>query len=908
MEIQISESQKIAVRKLSKHELTTVIEIPNKEQFMNETNISENFVVLIQILTSSSFPLDIILSVFMYICDEIFNFLKQEPLDPLKVSHLELAVNKLEALNNSYILIDFIKRYFNIISHSGFIHLKLATAYQMLKKYDEAVMHYHILIGMKNEYTHIALNNICHIFLSLENNNAVLKYATYGHQLYPNQSQFLSILGTVNVNLRKFDEAKEFFAKEVEILIQSGDKNAISNVYSNLSVCLDRDYDYEESNKYLNLSLEYNPSNFNAFQSKLMNDLFNKISYENRFYSLEQHKKCVAMIAKTKTYQFPAEFYNTDKINIGFVSGDFEINHPVYIFLKTFLQGHDRNIFNITCYSQGSGSIPGLNIKSIKSMNQEQASDFIYNDKNNILIDLSGFTCKTRLDVFRNKPSPIQMTYCGYPSTTGMEEIDYRISDQICEVDVNIAQQYHVEKLLVMDDCFLCYSMMSMPTIVENIPDDYLIIGCYNRVNKITEYTTNMLIYILEQIQNVKIAFNAAAHRKDRLRNKFIERFPENVRNRLMFINSCGKTSHQHLETYNQINIHIDTNPYSGTTTTCDALSMGVPTFTIYDTITCFHVTNVSTSILKNSNLDYYVCSNIEDMKDKILELAQKPKEFWSNFKQTVRTNFFQGNAMNTQKHITNFTKLLLEVSKRETPEDIYLKYLNKDWNVDWNLIGGDGKLACVIVEPRCHKNLANVIKNIAHFTKYYPIIWCNSEENKDFLNEEFSKVQRLKISEGNMTIQQYNDLLTSADFWENFKDYERVLIFQTDTCMMKEGIEEFLDYDLIGAPWIDGWSKRIYPVNLICGNGGFTIRNPKLMIKICKNPNPIYNKVPEDYFFSAHVYDLTKVIKNIKVPNSIEEASRFCSETIMNENSLAMHAAYKFHSLGSMKKLLKNC
>lgn len=898
MEISISDTQKLTINTPSKESLVNMLKISSNSDF------DKFFETLIQTITSATFPLDIIISTFLYIGDEIFNYLKNDPFDPVKKLQIELVIIKLEGIKNVQICIAYINRYLKLLSHNSFVHIKLASYYQEIKKYDEAIMHYHIVIGMKNDLTHVAINNICHIYLALENYNLIVKYALYGHNLYPDQAHFLSLLGTANVYLKNFEKAEEYFLKEVEILKKDNNPISLSNVYSNLSVCLDRMYDYDRSNEFLDLSLQNNPKNFNAFQSKLMNDLFNKLTYENRFYILNQHKECISLLKKTKSYEFPAEFYSSNKLNIGFVSGDFEINHPVYIFLKTFLQEHDKNIFNVTCYSQTRTNLKGLNIKYIGDLSQEQGSDLIYQDKNNILIDLSGFTSKTRLDIFRNKPSPIQITYCGYPATTGMEEMDYRITDQICEVDLNISQEYHTEKLLLLEDCFLCYSILSIPSISENIPGEFLILGCYNRVNKITEYTTNLLIYILENIPNVKIAFNSQPYRKEHLRNKFIQRFPEHVRNRMMFISSEGKSSHGHLETYNQINLHIDTNPYSGTTTTCDALSMGVPTFTIYDTITCFHATNVSTSILKNSNLDYYVCSDMENMKDKIVELASKPKNFWIDFKQNVRNNFFNGNAMNKQKHLANFTKLLLNVAGRETSEDVYLRYINQRWNM--NLSRERQNLVCVIVEPRSHKNLANVIKNISHFTKYYPIVWCNSEENKDFLGEEFNGIQQIKISEGNMTIQQYNNLLTSFEFWDKFKQYDRVLIFQTDTCMMREGIEEFLQYDLIGAPWIDGWSKRIYPVNLICGNGGFTIRNPKLMAKICKNPNPLYNKVPEDYFFSAHVYDLAKVMPNIRVPRSIEEASRFCSETIANENSMAIHAAYKFHNMETMKKLLK--
>lgn len=870
--------------------------------------------MLLAILTDK-YSLEEILTVFIYMGDIITNLLKINPLSENNLNFMDLLIVKLSALNHNQLMFAFLQKYIKILCYSPLANISYASACHHLYKYEEANYHYNIGLSITlnsqnakfEKMRELALYKLSILHMGIGNHETAINYALKGHELFPDTICFISILGACYVLTKQFQLGKERLNQEL-ILSNPDNKESISNAYSNLSVCCDREYDYEKSEEYLYLSLEYNPQNYNALQSKLMIMLFNKVDYEDRFSILEEHKRCASLLKKTLSYE---TYHKSDKINIGFVSGDFTISHPVYIFLKTFLNNHNKEIFNVTCYSENVSTLDNLNMKIIKGIRTEDVCNMIYNDKISILVDLSGFTSGNRLDVFKNKPAPIQITYCGYPATTGLEEMDYRITDIITEVDENIAQQYHTEKLLFLENCFLCYDPFCSPQLVENVPEDYLILGCFNRTNKITSYTTNILINILNSVNNVKIAFNSPHYRNERLKAKFIERFPEEIRSRIFFISSEGKSVNEHLLTYNQINVHIDTNPYSGTTTSCDALTMGVPTLTIYDTKTCFHVTNVTSSILKNSDLDYFVCSNQDELIGKIRELSSQPKSFWSNFKQYIKSKFYSGNVTNKEKHLKNISKLFVDVYNSKfnpqiSSEQLYFNYMSKNWNVDWSLIGTKRELICAIVEPRNHENLFNVISNIAYFTKYYRIFWFHSEENKDCLNDKLpiDKITKIKISESNITISEYNDILTSSSFWSNF-DSDRVLIFQTDCAMVRTGIEDFMKYDLIGAPWIQGWTKRSYPADLICGNGGFSIRNPKLMAYICNNHSPNYNKFPEDYFFSANVKDLSIVIPKIMIPQSIEEASFFASETILNAKSLGIHAAYKYHKYEDLLKLL---
>ena len=867
------------------------------EDFKNHEKTKKFCKKLTKICTSSSFPLDLLISCFVFMGDKISELCRLDPFDDSNIESMNILVLTVMTLENDHISLFYLNRYEKLNPFNSQIHKLLGKLYEKFKNYENAFYHYSLSLKLENNMEIFDL--ICTLLMKYGKNEMLESYSRKAYELYPHIHNFFNYNGVSLVNLKKYKEAIVIFEKGLSLKANSDSE--IGNLYSNLSICYDRLYDYTRSVEYIDKSLKYNPNVATTRQSKLMMMLFDKVSYKDRLSIVKEHKEVAKLVKKTRSYEFPESFCNNSKVNIGFVSGDFIGAHPVYLFLKAFFNNYNKNIFNVTCYSTKEFDITGLNIKDISRLSSEDASDLIYEDKNMILIDLSGQTSGTRMDVFKNKPAPVQITYCGYPATTGLSEIDYRISDRFCEVDENISQEYHAEKLLLMKNCFLCYIPDFVPDIVENIPEDFLILGCYNRVNKITDFMTKLIICILERIPKVKIAFNSQAHRDETLRNKFVERFPKELRHKIMFIHSTGKTIPEHLQTFNQVNIHLDTNPYSGTTTTCESLTMGVPSITIYDTVTCYHVTNVTSSILKNSDLDYFVCDSVDDLLSKLQELSQKPKEYWQNFKQDVRTKFLTGRATNKDLYVKNFTELLLSTINKKTPEQYFIDYINRFTN-SVPQCSNNTDLICVIIEPRRHPNLKSVIRNVSHFASKYPIVWLHSEENRDFLDEDdFSNVTRIKISDENLNLAQYNAIMTSPHFWGIF-NCKRILIFQTDSCLLREGIDEFLKYDLIGAPWPDGWTTQIIPENLICGNGGLTIRNPKLMREICLTSDK--PKVPEDYFFSSSVYELAKTDSSIVLPQTREEASMFCSELTINSKCLGVHAVYKFNGSSEMEQL----
>jgi predicted O-linked N-acetylglucosamine transferase (SPINDLY family) len=319
-----------------------------------------------------------------------------------------------------------------------------------------------------------------------------------------------------------------------------------------------------------------------------------------------------------------------------------------------------------------------LCFKTIKNLSISAAADMIYNDKTHILFDLSGHTAFNRLDIFALKPSPIQITYIGYPFTTGLTEMDYRITDNICDGDFEVSQKFYTEKLLAMKNCFLCYD----PTLIRNtgekiVPKNtinlrkrngFINIGCFNRVNKITQSVIKTLNNILLKIPKTRLILKTKALINKKVRSDFLNKFDKQVRDRIIVL-ECTISHEDHLLTYNQVDIAVDTFPYSGTTTTCEALYMGVPVYSFYDSKYYFHAQNVSCSILENSNLSEYILKDTSEIIQCIEKLINyvDDESYWLNLKRDVQKKFTNGLVCNKTEYIKNFEQLLTTLYKEKS-------------------------------------------------------------------------------------------------------------------------------------------------------------------------------------------------------------------------------------------------
>lgn len=199
-------------------------------------------------------------------------------------------------------------------------------------------------------------------------------------------------------------------------------------------------------------------------------------------------------------------------------------------------------------------------------------------------------------------------------------------------------------------------------------------------------------------------------------------------------------------------------------------------------------------------------------------------------------------------------------------------------------------KLAAVIVETRPLINLAQTIDDHMKMLPPDTDLWLFLGKKNEYLKDLF-KDAKIEIVAEPMDLSSYNRLLTSSEFWSMFKDqYERVLIFQSDSMLLSKGIEEFYRWDYIGASW--RWNMTYI------GNGGLSLRNPQIMYEITQRYpwNTILN---EDHWFCMHMYDFK--IGNLA---PIEEADKFSVEAKYKLGSLGYHAIDKWLTPQQVEKI----
>jgi len=195
-----------------------------------------------------------------------------------------------------------------------------------------------------------------------------------------------------------------------------------------------------------------------------------------------------------------------------------------------------------------------------------------------------------------------------------------------------------------------------------------------------------------------------------------------------------------------------------------------------------------------------------------------------------------------------------------------------------------------IIIEPREHKALQLVLENfVENLSNNWNIILFHGNKNINYINDILNnsdilinnkkRITLKNLNVDNLTIKDYNNLLVSKEFYNNIPT-EVFLIFQTDSIICKSNkdlINDFINYDYIGAPWTD---KTV-------GNGGLSLRKKSKMLEIINNC--AYNNQAEDLYF-------TKACPNISrnIP-SFEDAKRFSVETVYNDTSFGVHKPWNY-------------
>ena len=523
----------------------------------------------------------------------------------------------------------------------------LGVALQMGRRWREAEMAFKRAIQLNPNFAN-ALGNLGECLRTQRRLDEAIQALARAVQLQPESPDLLYNLGTALDDAKRHDEAIAALQKSVSI------RNDYPLAFVNLAAALMARDRYSEGIVALQRAIELDPKNpmphnnlahaylktgdpdhavetfFRAADlegrrdlSYLSNALL-AMHYRARYDPAEVYKAHVDF-GEHAAKQYPPVARppeNKDpnrRLRVAYISADF-CRHSVAFFIEPILRNHDRNAFEIVCYNDTVAHDPITSrLRPLPAawldtatLNDEEMTQRVMNDRIDILVDLAGHTARNRMPTFARKPAPLQVSYLGYPNTTGLPTMDYRITDAIADPPGE-ADAIHTEKLVRLARTAWCYEPAPdspPPLAPPALTKGFVTFGSLNALMKINESFARVWSQILAAVPKSRVRFKTGALRDDNARQRLHDLLvrvgiDESRFDLLPPIENYA----EHLAVYNGIDVALDTYPYNGTTTTCDALWMGVPVVTLAGKS---HVSRVTSSILSAVGLSDWSTDSTE--------------------------------------------------------------------------------------------------------------------------------------------------------------------------------------------------------------------------------------------------------------------------------------------------------
>lgn len=333
------------------------------------------------------------------------------------------------------------------------------------------------------------------------------------------------------------------------------------------------------------------------------------------------------------------------KLRVGFLSSDLR-SHSVARFVMPFLQDYDREKFEVYCYSPLRRETDPVQIKArglatsfkyIDNLADREAAALIRADGVDILFDLNGFTEHTRLPVMAYKPAPVQMSWLGYPFTSGLKAIDYVVMDRhVLPTDESTL----VEQPLVMPDAWICFGKYSEEPIDPMPPmacNGVVTFGTLNNPYKFNRDIIALWSRVMREVPDSRFLLVRPEGSSTTLVSNIAREFAKHgISSDRLYVRNNRAEKRSHFAYYNEIDISLDTFPVTGGTTTCDAIWMGVPVVALVGP--AYHH-RISSAILKHCGLEDLCADTHDEFVAKAVALANDPERlaFWrANLRQTM--------------------------------------------------------------------------------------------------------------------------------------------------------------------------------------------------------------------------------------------------------------------------------
>ncbi len=356
------------------------------------------------------------------------------------------------------------------------------------------------------------------------------------------------------------------------------------------------------------------------------------------------------------------------RLRIGYVSADFR-EHSVAFFTRNLPYQHDRENVEVYCYYSNVVEPDRFSQQfqaqadhwlSIGRLSDDAAAEQIRQDEIDILIDLTGHSADNRMMLFARKPAPILVTWLGYPNTTGLRTMDYRLTDAIADPQGE-ADKLHSETLIRLPHGFLCYQPDELTTAVAPLPalqQGHITFGSFNAIKKVNADVIRVWSDILKAVPGSRLILKSESLDDSKTREQLIDTFAGNdIHEDRLELVSWLPSRADHMALYSRVDIGLDPFPYNGTTTTCEALWMGVP-------VICMrgdrHASRVSASILQHAGLPECIADSEQELVQLAGRLADDTEQL-AELRGSLRSRMQNSDLMN----LPQFTRDLEQVYRQ---------------------------------------------------------------------------------------------------------------------------------------------------------------------------------------------------------------------------------------------------
>ncbi len=559
-------------------------------------------------------------------------------------------------------------------------YFNLGLAFSEKKLIEKSIKNFLIAADQQKNFPE-CFYNLANVYLSTGDHNQSILYYNKAFELNNNYYKAQNNIGVAYMQLHHFDEAIKHFNKALSIY------NNYPEAFSNLGVAYMEKKEFGKALKYFDKALKINNSFLNAHVQKLFIQrrfcdwseigkvklLLEQLAKTNesitpwQLFSIEDNPKNHLDRAKKYSYKFLSSekittHFKNKKIRIGYFTPDF-FEHAGMMNMAGIFENHNKKAFEIIAFDYGILRNDAMHqrVKNcfdkflyVKKLSDKDIAYLARDQKIDIAIHRNGHSQNSRSNIFAYRAAQLQISYLGYPGSTGSEFIDYMIADQVIIPPEN--QKFYSEKIIYMPDSY--YPTDNSRKISDkkfqrsdfNLPEEAFVFCCFNNSYKISPDEYDIWMQLLSEIENSYLLL--LTHDKLAQKNLLYEAKKRNVdTSHIKFFDYIN--IEDHLARHKLADLYLDTFNYNGHTSVVDSLWAGVPVITkLGKSLTA----RACSSILKAFNLTEMITKNNHEYKNLAYQLATN-KNLLKKIKIKVSRNKFSSKLFNTKEYVMNLER-----------------------------------------------------------------------------------------------------------------------------------------------------------------------------------------------------------------------------------------------------------